>query len=284
MTVAVRIRGQGPYDFLVDTGAETTVLSTALAVRLGLPHGAQRNVMGVAGTRRVDTVALVGLSLGKRAVDNEATPLLDGADLGAEGIVGLDGLQGQRVLLDFAAHRITFVSAAALQDGNFDIVVTARRRGGQLILTRARIDGVAADVVIDTGAETSIGNRALQRALARRNGTHDGAHETSAPTTATPGEADADGATLLSVTGQTLPVDFGLIHQLSIAPLQIGNVTLAYADSPSFAALNLDERPALLLGMSELRLFRRVAIDFTTRRVMFDLGAGEAAPVRLAGL
>ena len=31
---------------------------------------------------------------------------------------------------------------------------------------------------------------------------------------------------------------------------------------------------ALILGMRELRLFRRVAIDFATRRVMFDLPTG----------
>ena len=168
MTVAVRIGAKGPYAFLIDTGAETTVLSTALATRLGLPHGAPRNVMGVAGARVVDTVALAGLRLGRRALDSTETPLLDGADLGADGIVGLDALQGQRVLLDFAAHRITFASAAALQNGDFEIVVTARRRGGQLILTRARIDGVLADVVIDTGAESSIAARDGQPQQAAR--------------------------------------------------------------------------------------------------------------------
>jgi hypothetical protein len=29
-----------------------------------------------------------------------------------------------------------------------------------------------------------------------------------------------------------------------------------------------------MLGMRELRLFRRVAIDFSTRKVMFDLPSG----------
>ena len=43
------------------------------------------------------------------------------------------------------------------------------------------------------------------------------------------------------------------------------------ATPEKFAALGLDRRPALMLGIRELRLFNRVAIDFSTRKVLFDL-------------
>lgn len=56
------------------------------------------------------------------------------------------------------------------------------------------------------------------------------------------------------------------------------NTWLAFADSPAFHRLDLVKRPAMLLGMAQLRMFRRVAIDFATRRVLFDL------PVGVAGL
>ena len=49
------------------------------------------------------------------------------------------------------------------------------------------------------------------------------------------------------------------------------NIPILFADSPTFHALGLADEPALILGMSELKLFRRVAIDFKTRRVLFDL-------------
>ena len=45
---------------------------------------------------------------------------------------------------------------------------------------------------------------------------------------------------------------------------------------PAFDALDLDERPAMILGMRELRLFRRIAIDFGTRRILFDLPSTSA--------
>ena len=51
-----------------------------------------------------------------------------------------------------------------------------------------------------------------------------------------------------------------------------------FANSPTFHALDLSDEPALILGMSELKLFRRVAIDFKTRRVLFDLPPQRASP------
>ena len=51
---------------------------------------------------------------------------------------------------------------------------------------------------------------------------------------------------------------------------------IAYADGPAFAALGLHKKPALILGMRDLRLFDRVAIDFESRTVLFDLPRGIA--------
>ena len=44
-----------------------------------------------------------------------------------------------------------------------------------------------------------------------------------------------------------------------------------FADSPPFERLNLSEKPALLLGMAQLRAFQRVAIDFQEKKILFDL-------------
>ena len=49
------------------------------------------------------------------------------------------------------------------------------------------------------------------------------------------------------------------------------NLVVAYTDSPVFGVLDLEKKPALLLGMRELRLFKRIAIDFNSRRVYFNL-------------
>ena len=252
LSLPVSIGEQGPFRFLIDTAAERTVISDAVAQRLGLAPRERGIVLGVAGQKPVSTVDVEDIRYGNVSYDGGGAPVLDASDLGADGIVGLDGLADHRVLFDFANNRVALIDPRSNDaSDHFDIVVTARRRGSQLILTNADIDGVRADVVIDTGAETSIGNRALQRALARRQQT--------------------GGTILHSVTGQEIPADYGVAHALSIDRITITHPLLAYADAPTFAALKLDRRPALLLGMKDLRLFRRFAIDFSKRKILFDL-------------
>ncbi|RVU03441.1 peptidase A2A [Novosphingobium umbonatum] len=256
MTVAVAIGQQGPFRFLIDTGAQRSVLSHNVANRLSLRAINQATVMSVAGSRDVDLVDVDAIQLGRRAWKGKGLPVLEESHLGADGIIGLDGLQGQKVQLDFRRNQITLAaSREEVRDTNgYEIVVSARQRHGELILTDADIDGVKVQVVIDTGADISVGNRALQRALG---------HMTPANTTH-----------LQGVTGQIVPADIGYGKQLSVDRITIRNVELAYTDSKTFSTLGLEKKPAVLLGMPALRLFDRVAIDFATRRVMFDMPDG----------
>lgn len=251
MTVPVHFSGKGPYRFLIDTGSQNTVLSRSLAAQLSLVPSAKARLVGIAGISIVDTVELDQIDLGRRSYYGLLAPLLERQHIGADGILGLDSLQGQRVLLDFR-NGMMAIDDAKMLGGNrgFEIVVTARHRFGQLIMADARIDGIHTDVIIDTGAESSIGNIALGKALARRGKTT---------------------AILHSVTGQEVEANVSIGRNLVIQDMRLTNVSIAYTDSPAFKALGLDKRPALLLGMRELRTFDRVAIDFHTRKVLFDL-------------
>lgn len=252
MTVPVRIGKDGPFDFLVDTGAERTVLARDVAQKLRLQTSGQGMLIGIAGTQSVDLVEIDEINLGRRSFYGLTAPLLEGRNIGADGIIGLDSLQDQRVLLDFDKKRMAIGDAAVL-GGNrgFEIVVQARRRSGQLIMTNAVIDGVRTDIVIDTGSDVSIGNRALQRALAKR---HKG--ETTQ---------------LQSVTGQSITADIAMARALKLGAMTMSNTALVFADAPAFEKLEMVKRPAMLMGMSQLRLFHRVAIDFSTRRILFDM-------------
>ena len=86
----------------------------------------------------------------------------------------------------------------------------------------------------------------------------------------------AEQTVLYSVTGQQLSADLIMASTIAISGLQLNNTFLAFADSPAFHRLQLVKRPAMLLGMAQLRMFKRVAIDFSTRRILFDLPAGIA--------
>jgi len=253
LTVPVTIENRGPYRFVIDTGSQKTVLADHIAARLALPAGPMARVVGVAGIQEVETAEIGRMELGHLAVTSLTVPLFDSQNIGADGILGTDSLQDQRVLLDFTQNAIAVGDSRSL-GGNrgYEIVVTARRRSGQLIMTNAEVDGVRTSVIIDTGAGTSVGNRALQNALTRRGGI-------------------TGQVTLTSVTGQEVTADLGFASELGIDNIVITNLIIAFTDTPAFTELELDRKPALFLGMRELRLFKRVAVDFERRKVLFDL-------------
>lgn len=253
MTVPVTIMGEGPFRFMVDTGAQATVLSSELATQLQLFDRENATLVGMASTRAVQTTMVPEFALGTRLFTIRTAPIVEAIHIGdADGILGVDSLQDQRVLLDFEKGELTvsqdFGSGGA---SGYDIVVRARARLGQLIIHRAEVDGVATSIIVDTGAEASFGNLALRDRMRR------GALEENAVMT------DVNGVT---VTGPT-----HVARRLTVDRVELQNIPISFADSPTFHILGLGDRPAMILGMDELRLFRRVAIDFKSNRVLFDL-------------
>lgn len=253
LTVGVKVGEHGPFPFMIDTGAQNTVVSNTLVARLALIPKARAKLISVAGFSEADTVEIDEIVLGRRSFYGLIAPVLMRSDMTADGILGLDSLQDQRVLIDFRKGLMAVGDAKTLGgDAGFEIVVTARRRSGQLIVTDATIDGVKVSVVIDTGSDTSLGNRALQAALGRKG------------RATTPTE-------LKAVTGQSLPAEIGYASDLKLPGATITSVVVAYSDSPTFEYLGLDKKPALLLGMRELRVFPKVAIDFKARKILFQM-------------
>lgn len=256
MTVSVTIEGHGPFEFLVDTGSEATVITDRVQQQLALKPAGSAVVVGMASRAPVDLVSLDGLEFAERVFDGLEAPLLAASNVGADGILGLDTLQDLRVLIDFRSGTIAVNDAEAL-GGNkgYDIVVRARRKLGRLIITEATVDRVRTAVILDTGAQTSIGNMALMRKLRARS------RET---------------VRNKDVNGQDIIGSLDLARLLSIGDMHLTNVAIMFADGPAFTQLGMAERPAMILGMRDLRVFDRVAIDFATRQVLFDAPRGTA--------
>ena len=73
------------------------------------------------------------------------------------------------------------------------------------------------------------------------------------------------------VNGALVESEVSVAHRLEIDRLDMNDIPIAFADSPVFGALGLGDAPAVILGMRNLRLFDRVAIDFAARKILFDL-------------
>ena len=76
------------------------------------------------------------------------------------------------------------------------------------------------------------------------------------------------------LTGASLTAAVREGERLSINGMTLNNIPIMFADTPAFHALGLDHKPALVLGIEELKIFRRVAIDFSKHQILFDLPRG----------
>ena len=267
MTVAVHVSGAGPFRFLVDTGADRTAISRELAGRLGLVRTDAATVNTISGASTVSTADVPQLQLTKKPVKVRHAPMLERVNMGADGILGIDSLESQRVQFDVEKQTLSIVPSRVsdFRDEPGTIVVKAARRNGRLVLTEASANGHALTVVIDTGAEISIGNEALRRQLVGR-GLVDGLEKVA----------------LTSVTGQTITGDFMFIRNLEIGGVTLNNLAIVFADAHSFKTLKLDRRPALLLGMNAIRAFKKVSIDFAKQKFRVVLPESSQLDVRLA--
>ena len=252
MTVPVMVEGKGPYPFVVDTGAERTVISEELAKDLQLGTGNRARLHSMSEVSDIVTVLIRGISVAGRKVSEIHAPALQRRNIGAEGILGVDSLQSQRVSFDFARQQITVAPSRRREEhwGEDTIVVTARNRLGHLVLVDASVEGQKVWVILDTGAQTTVANNALRRRLERKGRVR-----------------EVHPIRMLSVTGGTILADATVVRTIRLGGVDINDMPVAFADVHPFKKLGLTDRPALLLGMDALKLFERVSVDFANRKV-----------------
>jgi len=251
MTVPVKVGGLGPYRFLVDTGADRTAVSREMVSQLRLPSAGGVSLHSVSGISTVSTARVRNLELThppEKAID---AAVLDRANMGADGIVGVDVLRSQRVQFDFEKQTMSIVPSAvrdfAAEPGT--IVVSGRRKNGRLIVTNANADGKELTVIVDTGSEVSIGNYALRRKLL------------GSSLLQTDRKVE-----LTSVTGEKIVGDYMFLQALKIGGITLKNLAVVFTDAHTFKRLELANRPALLLGMNAIRAFKKVSIDFASKK------------------
>jgi hypothetical protein len=254
LVVPVQVNGRGPYQFIVDSGADTSVVGLRIARDLQLPLGTPVILNGMTSRDMVDRVRVERLTIGSSTFRNLHLPALREGDVGGDGMIGIDALVQQRLLLDFEKKFIKVEDARVpVQRLPGEIVVTARRYRGQLILTHVRAAGFPLDAVIDTGSQVTIGNLALRDKLIRRN------------------RDKFATVSVIGVTGVSMDLQMARIGELQLGPVTIRDVPMAFADVPPFQLFGLSKEPALLLGTDLLDAFRRVSLDFRSRKVRFQL-------------
>jgi predicted aspartyl protease len=251
IVVPVLIDGKGPFRFLVDTGADGSLVSAALVSELGLVPYRIRNerVEGTTGTEDLPWVTIDTLSIGsivKHAVRMPVSrsPVMSGLD----GILGMAGFGAVRVVVDFHNNKVIVDrSSRGLPTSYLDI--QARRSPGGLLIIPARVGDIPVAAVIDTGATETLGNAALRKALLRESA------------------ESAAGTQIYGVTRQVSRGGVAASPAVYLGPAAILGLKVVYSDIPIFKAWHLDSQPALIIGMNALGVVESMVLDYPRARV-----------------
>src|SRR3546814_17361785 len=96
ITLPIHIDGKGPFNFVVDTGSERTVISRELASKLALAPDDPVRLNSMAGLTPVNTVPIQRLSYGHGMIPSVQAPGLEAITLGATALLVLTGLESKR--------------------------------------------------------------------------------------------------------------------------------------------------------------------------------------------
>jgi Flp pilus assembly protein TadD/predicted aspartyl protease len=165
--VRAKVNDSPFQDFVVDTGAENTILSAPMARRLGVTPITHTLTAGVGqiGLRGLQLARIDSLELGNLKLRNVPAMIKDPAlrNLPVKEMEGLSPLAlGYSMVIDYKTNKITFGKRLPEEEADFELPLRMYR----LALVRGTINGsLPATFVVDTGGEVISISHALANAL-----------------------------------------------------------------------------------------------------------------------
>ncbi|HWK74891.1 MAG TPA: retropepsin-like aspartic protease [Povalibacter sp.] len=248
----VMINGRGPFRLLVDTGANATTLSTRLADELGIDYRNAPSIMmnGVTGRALVPVASIEQMQAGALILRDQQVPIVDPHIMAnTDGILGIAALTDKQLVVDFRRDLVSIGKSRRLP--SYLTIIKAKRLAAGLLAAPAFVGRISTIVVIDTGAQRTLGNNALHIALQR-------SHGASATVPVRGVTADIAQGT------QILVEDIALGRGISVSKSPV-----TFGDFHVFDLWDLSDQPALILGMDIIGQASVFVIDFRRQEIGF---------------
>jgi predicted aspartyl protease/Tfp pilus assembly protein PilF len=171
IVVRARVNGSGAQDFVVDTGAESTVLTRPTVQRLNILPVTYTLSAGVGdvGLRGLQLARIDSLEIGTLKVRNipclvKSPPLRDIPSRETESLSPL--ALGFSMSIDYQAHKLTFGKRLPHEPSDFELPLRLYR----LATVRGTVSGGhAANFVVDTGGEVISISQATAAAIGKQD-------------------------------------------------------------------------------------------------------------------
>jgi hypothetical protein len=246
----VYLNGKGPFRLVLDTGASRSAVIPTVAQRLGIEAqtGKQVRVRGVSGTAIVPVLRVDRMDIGDLLLEPALLPVVADVFGGADGVLGNEGLQDKRIVIDFRRDLITVKRSKRETPGIGFRTLPIDTLRGYLLAVDVTIGRVKTKAIIDTGSPQSLGNVALREALKRV-------------------PEDGPKAEVVGVTLDVQYADRVRMPTIYMDEIIIRGATMSFGDVHIFEHWKLTKEPAILLGMDVIGVLEQLIIDYRTRQL-----------------
>ncbi len=248
-TMDVQVNGQGPFKMVVDTAAQTSLLSQRLVDALKLqPLDEQMTVRGAVSAQVASIYPVEELRSGlfhEQQLGMLALP--SGNATSADGIIGMERFTGGKLVFRPARRELALSPSAAVSEGY--VAVVGKRDDGGLLHVPMRLGGATAMALVDTGAGPTVANLQTLDAMGWQR---------DDPRLKAAG-------TIRGATEAMIPAWIAEVDAVSIGPVTFRNVPVVFADTGPETA------PAVILGANLLGLLQGFAVDFPRAELQVEV-------------
>lgn len=251
--IPAQVNKQGPFWFLLDTGATGTTIRPPLVQALSLPRMAAQvtGLQSMGGTLSADLFRVDSIHYGPLEARNILSPSFERPTMRSHplmGVAGIDILRAHAVEFDFKAKTIRMHQG--FRGGRGWTPLPTRFGPGGYAFVPYEVGGVLGEAFIDTGATSTILNAAFVKALGLSTGAPD----------------VKDIGFIGGVEGARIPLYRSAKLKQRLGAARLPDRPVQFADLPIFARLSPEGSRTAILGADILRA-QRFVVDYPAKSV-----------------